>query len=262
MARVLVIDDDPGTLETFGLILRYAGHIPSLAASCKEGLTLAASQPLDLILADLRLPESSGLEFIAEAHVQCITAPVVIITAFGTRAARFASQQLGAVDFAEKPIDQDLLLNLVRTHADTHDPLYKRRLTSSNIDNETHHAALRWASVVLPIVNSAHDLPTVESWSREVGRSQATLKRWCSIADVHASDSLDFGRALRIVRRYAGHRCRWYDALAIAEPATLVRFMRQAGFSKDLDVPHLDEFIAQQHFIKDPILLRAIMMAQ
>src|ERR1700730_4803602 len=117
MANVLVIDDDPGTLETFGVTLRQAGHLVCLAATGFQGLALAGSQELDIILADLRLPDSSGLEFLAETRGQGWGTPVVIITAFATPAIREASHQLGAADLAEKPIDAHSLLELVTTHA-------------------------------------------------------------------------------------------------------------------------------------------------
>ena len=67
MPRILIIDDDPGTLETFQIILKLAGFDVATAATGSCALELARTRSHDLILADLRLPDMSGLDLLRVA---------------------------------------------------------------------------------------------------------------------------------------------------------------------------------------------------
>lgn len=123
------------------------------------------------------------------------------------------------------------------------------------------YATRRWINIVVAIAMSDEDLPTLVDWSHAVHKSVGTLKRWCQLCDVNAGDSLDLGRALRVVRRYRGKRCRWYEDLSIAEPATLRRFLSRAGMSRDVLVPDFELFLHQQHFVTELHLVNALRLA-
>jgi CheY-like chemotaxis protein len=253
VAKVLVVDDDRGTLDTFAAILSHAGHTATVAATAQEGLQLTAKLP-DVILADLRLPDCSGFEFIAAARQLHVMTPIVIMTGWAMRASEQVARQVGAVDFLEKPIDEQVLLAVVRAHAatgvtDGHTPV------SMVAQAETRHAAKIWISIVRAVVRSSSDIPTIHRWSRTVGHSVATIRRRCTNAGVSASASLDFARALRIVIRYAHQTCRWFDMLDIVDLATLNRFLGAASFAKARPVPPIDVFLANQAFVREPELL-------
>jgi DNA-binding response OmpR family regulator len=258
MAQILVVDDDPGTVETFGAILTNAGHQALLTHTVGQGLSAALSRSPDMILVDLRLSDRSGLEFLAEALARGIRVPIVIMTAFGTDPIRSASRQLGAADFIEKPIDEKHLLQLIHRYTDH---AQSSRLSLAQRPGELNHAATRWTAIVTPIIQIHHDVPTIDVWAREVGHSQATLKRRCSNAGVKASDSLDFARALRIVAKYGGRCCPWFEALAIAETITLNKFLCRSGFQKDAPIQGVRRFLSQQRFITDTALLHATLQA-
>jgi DNA-binding NtrC family response regulator len=66
MRPVLVVDDDPGTRDSFSAILKLEG-IPAVSAStAEEGLATAGQLDLGLILADLRLPKRTGIDLLYE----------------------------------------------------------------------------------------------------------------------------------------------------------------------------------------------------
>lgn len=256
MARVLIVDDDPGTVQTFALILKLATHTSSVAVTGAEGLSLAMTNQHDVILVDLRLPDISGLEFLAELRSTSAGAPVIMISAFATTATRAAAMRLGAVEFLDKPIDETTLLNLVKkraTRVDV-DSLRDTRLRSTTTD----HAATRWMAVVLPIVLASHDVPTVGSWTRVTGHSRATLKQWCANAGLKARESLEFARALRLVIRYAGTRCDWFAVLEIVDERTLSKFLARAGLVDDGVLPALERFLDSQTFVHRRSLLDAV----
>ncbi len=60
--RVLVVDDDPGSLDAVAEIVRMLGHDPHKATNAREALTSIAAMPFDALLADIRLPDMSGID--------------------------------------------------------------------------------------------------------------------------------------------------------------------------------------------------------
>src|SRR5262249_26063211 len=114
VSHVLVIDDDPGTLQTFSVILRLAGFGVSTALSGLEALSLARRRSLDLILMDLRLQDMDGVEILRVLRAEQIEVAVVVMTAFGSIQSAVDALKLGAKDYVEKPLDDVCLLDLVR----------------------------------------------------------------------------------------------------------------------------------------------------
>jgi FixJ family two-component response regulator len=107
---VVVIDDDPGTLESLGLLLRSAGLHPCLFASIANFL---ASEPPDgptCLVLDVRLPGRSGLDFQRDLSAASIRLPIVFITGHGDIPMTVQAMKAGAIEFLTKPFrDQDLL---------------------------------------------------------------------------------------------------------------------------------------------------------
>ena len=68
----------------------------------------------DLCLTDMRLPDGSGIELVSEIASRIPTTPVAMITAFGNVEAAVEALKAGAFDFVSKPVDLDVLRDLVR----------------------------------------------------------------------------------------------------------------------------------------------------
>ena len=83
-ARVLVVDDDPSTLATYGRIVSLDGYDVAMVSSAREALALLPSRSFDLVLTDHRMPEVSGLELLAEIHGLPAPVRVVLYAAFGS----------------------------------------------------------------------------------------------------------------------------------------------------------------------------------
>ena len=107
---VVVIDDDPGTLESLGLLLRSAGLHPCLFASIADFLgSEPADNPTCLVL-DVRLPGRSGLDFQRDLAAANVKLPIVFITGHGDIPMTVQAIKAGAIEFLTKPFrDQDLL---------------------------------------------------------------------------------------------------------------------------------------------------------
>jgi hypothetical protein len=120
------------------------------------------------------------------------------------------------------------------------------------------HATRRWLMIVVAVLESSDDVPTITQWSDLLHASAGTIKRSCYTCGVRAGDSLDFARILRIVVRFAGESCSWFEFLDIAEPATMRRLLNRAGCSQTVTVPDLSAFLTHQRLITDAHLISAV----
>jgi DNA-binding NtrC family response regulator len=118
MARVLVIDDDPGVRESMVRMLRSAGYTVQAAADGDEGFELARTDAFDVILSDMRMPGLSGIEVLRKLRDVRVDASFLVMTGFGTVETAVEAMKLGAVDFVQKPFFRDELLMRVRSAVD------------------------------------------------------------------------------------------------------------------------------------------------
>jgi two-component system response regulator HydG len=118
MARVLVIDDDPGVRESMSRMLKTAGYTVQVAASGEEGFELARTDAFDVILSDMRMPGLSGIDVLRKLRDVGVDASFIIMTGFGTVDTAVEAMKLGAVDFVQKPFFRDELLMRVRSAAE------------------------------------------------------------------------------------------------------------------------------------------------
>jgi YesN/AraC family two-component response regulator len=117
MHSVLVIDDDLGTREGFDRILHLAGFDVATAETGSQGLTMARTRSFSVILADLRLPDMSGIDVLRSLRAVRDQVPLVIVTAFGSVKSAATAFKLGALDYVEKPLIGEDLVELVQSAA-------------------------------------------------------------------------------------------------------------------------------------------------
>lgn len=118
MARILFIDDDPLTLETFMRAVQLFGSEAILAASGEQGLTLAREQSPDLIFVDMRLPDLDGLNVVRKLTQEPGTAhiPVLVLSAGPEIDVADQAREAGAKDYLSKPVRLQALQDIVRQY--------------------------------------------------------------------------------------------------------------------------------------------------
>lgn len=111
--RVLLIEDNPGDARLIREHLREADDIAftlTLSNTLKDGLHELATQPFDIVLLDLSLPDSFGVETIQTVCAAVPTMPVVVLTGFDDKTVGVQAVQLGAQDYLVKDETNSKLL--------------------------------------------------------------------------------------------------------------------------------------------------------
>lgn len=189
MARVLVVDDDLGTRQTFTWILKTSGHEVISAESGRAALLVAGANPPDVALIDLNLPDATALDLIRASRASGSTFPIIVITGFGTIRSAVEAIKLGALDYLQKPLDLEEVLEAVE-HALQGTPGHTRSVVRAD-------GVALWTTAVVSVLNSPHDPRTVEAWAVVRGVAPETLRSWCRTADLPPKRSLDLARVLR-----------------------------------------------------------------
>ena len=116
-AKILVVDDTPRNVKLLADLLAIKGYSVVTAVSGREALALIESDPPDLVLLDVVMPEMSGYEVCRKIREipETRILPVVMVTALDPSEERIKGIEAGADDFLTKPINQAELLARVRS---------------------------------------------------------------------------------------------------------------------------------------------------
>jgi FixJ family two-component response regulator len=112
---VYVVDDDPAIRDSLSLSLSLRGYHISQFANAKDFLNAFDAAWMGCVVADIRMPGLSGLQLQAELAARGSNLPVVIITGHGDVTSARAAFRAKAVDFLEKPFDDEHLIGAIET---------------------------------------------------------------------------------------------------------------------------------------------------
>jgi len=110
MAKILIVDDEPMTVEMLATFLRIIGHETIEALNAKHAWDQLLIHQPDAMLLDIMMPGQTGLEMCRELRKkpEYATLPVIIVSAYAPPAIAEA-KAAGASDYLAKPIKLDML---------------------------------------------------------------------------------------------------------------------------------------------------------
>jgi two-component system response regulator FixJ len=115
--QVFVVDDDADIRDSMMMLLGGAGFKVRTFASARQ--FLADTEPkLGCVVADIRMPDMSGLELQEEIARRQSGLPVIIITGHGDVPLAVRAMKAGAIDFIEKPFDDEKMIDSIRRALD------------------------------------------------------------------------------------------------------------------------------------------------
>ena len=103
MPAILIVEDEAKMRRLLELNLGEEGFTTFSAEDAETGLKLLGTNPVDLVLTDLKLPGMNGLEFLQAIKHQNAALPVVVMTAFGSVETAVEAMKAGASDYVLKP---------------------------------------------------------------------------------------------------------------------------------------------------------------
>ena len=110
MERILIVDDEKHYPMIIGEVLSEEGYTPFTASSGMEALDILNTQPIDLVLSDVKMPGMSGIDLLEKAKQIKPDLPVIIMTAFGSVEKAVEAMHKGAYTFILKPFENEALI--------------------------------------------------------------------------------------------------------------------------------------------------------
>ena len=142
-----VIDDDQAVRESIEFLLRSARLTVKTYETASAFLAVAPTIGSGCVITDVRMPGMSGIDLLRRLKEMGIGLPVIVITGHGDVPLAVEAMKFGAVDFLEKPFNDDVLLASVRSALDR---------SEASAQLETERAEIR-ARIAL-LTNREHEV--------------------------------------------------------------------------------------------------------
>ena len=118
-AKILIVDDEMGILDTLQILFRSEGFEVAVANSGRQALESLEAERPDLVLSDIRMPGAGGLEVLSKAKEVDPELPVILMTAQASPQSAMRAVNEGAFHYIQKPFANDELLTICRRAAET-----------------------------------------------------------------------------------------------------------------------------------------------
>lgn len=166
MASILIIEDKESMRKMLSKTLETEGFEVDSFADGQEALNKVKEKQFDLVLTDVKLPNSDGIEVLKNIKDIDPDITVIVMTAFGTVETAVQAMKLGAFDFLTKPFDTEHMVVLVKKAIET------RRLLSENIllKEELNH---NWGTQL--IIGKSENMKEVSRLVQKVAPSDTTV---------------------------------------------------------------------------------------
>lgn len=169
---VYLVEDDASVRDSLSLLLQLRGFSTASFDSAEAFLECDALERPACVLADVRLPGISGLDLQRKLAEQHAALPFVVMTAHGDVATARAALRDGAIDFLEKPIEEDDLIDAITVALRSDHERYERARSRESVLSRMQRLTERELEVFERVTNGFHNREIAE----EFGISQRTVE--------------------------------------------------------------------------------------
>jgi DNA-binding NtrC family response regulator len=152
--KLLVVDDELSVRDSLAKWFREEGYEVTVAESANEALTRVAEQPYDLVLLDIKMRGTDGVELQRKLHELVPDLIVIMMTGYASVETAVATLRNGAYDYITKPLDPEETAHLV-TKALAHMRVKQENVRLKEQIEEQAHVDLVWRSDAMKKVNEA-----------------------------------------------------------------------------------------------------------
>jgi len=187
--RILIVDDEPLIRKSLYESLRMEGYDAEMAQDGEEALQRIAEIPIDLLIADIKMPKVSGIDLLKEVKAKHLDIPVLLITGYGTIDQAVEAMRLGAADYITKPIaDGEIQLIIKRLFEQKHliEENLALRQELARTDRDRFHRLIGQDRKMQKIYTLVENISQTKATVLIRGAS-GTGKRLVSLA-IHAND--------------------------------------------------------------------------
>ncbi|RFC47781.1 MAG: two-component system, NtrC family, response regulator AtoC [Verrucomicrobia bacterium] len=140
MAKIIIIDDEPGILQVMRKLSERMGHETSAYQSGKDGMLAIQRVVPDVVVVDLRIGDMSGLEIIQRCNAQFPHIAIIMVTGYGTVESAVEAMKLGAFDYLTKPFELDDLQRTINRALNQREPAARTAAAGLVSDSEAEPA--------------------------------------------------------------------------------------------------------------------------
>jgi FixJ family two-component response regulator len=197
---VFIVDDDSSVRRSLERLIQSVGLAAKSFASAKEFLQSGHGEETGCLVLDVRMPEVSGLELQGKMSSAGILLPIIFISGHSTVPMSVRAMKAGALDFLQKPFDEQDLLETIYRAIDRSRQERAQREELKELETRIHsltpkeHEVFVWVITGMPNKNIADKLATAEktikvhraSIMKKMGaQSVADLVRMAEKAGIH-----------------------------------------------------------------------------
>ncbi len=135
-ASLLLVDDDTTFCQVLGKALQKRGFVVTVAHSVEQALPLAAENPPEYAVVDLKMSGASGLVLIQSLHELDAATRIVVLTGYASIATAVEAIKLGATQYLSKPANADEIVAAFGHHANPEKALSPQPSTVNRLEWE------------------------------------------------------------------------------------------------------------------------------
>jgi len=162
---VLVVDDEPAIVESLTKIFRREGLNVLSATDGNGGLDLLRKHRVGVLLTDLMMPNTSGMDLLRAAKTIAPETEVVLMTAYGTVETAVDAMKEGAYDFVTKPLKRAHVVRIIRNALEKQSLLVENRSLKAQLAEKRRRAiigtSLAWRRTMDIVMQAAPSEATV-----------------------------------------------------------------------------------------------------
>lgn len=190
-----IVDDDAALRDSLALVLRFRDFDVVEFGSGEELLASPALPRLDCMILDLRMTGIGGLEVVETCRSRGISAPIIVVTAFGNVAAATRALKSGAFDFLEKPVHEEQMMRVVDEALFSSDRIAAVRAERQHVEERLATLSGRERQVLDAVLAGRHN--------REIAANLKLSVRTIEVYKARVMEKMRVSRLAELIRLFA-----------------------------------------------------------
>lgn len=190
-----IIDDDAALRDSLALVLRFRDFDVLEFGSGEELLASPTLPKLDCMILDLRMTGMGGLDVVENCRARGITAPIIVVTAFGSISSATRALKSGAFDFLEKPVHEEQMMRVLDEALSMSDRDSALRAERLHLEERLGTLSGRERQVLDAVLAGRHN--------REIAASLQLSVRTIEVYKARVMEKMRVSRLAELIRLFA-----------------------------------------------------------